>query len=63
MYILILILPLLSSIFSGLLGRKLGTNGSQIITTTLLFLTTLSTIFAFYEIGLGNSPVILNLNT
>ena len=63
MYILILLLPLMSSIFSGLFGRKLGTSGSQIISTTLLTITTCCTLIAFYEIGLSNSPVIITLNT
>jgi len=63
MYILILALPLLGSIFSGLLGRKLGVTGSQIITTILLCIASFLSIIAFYEVGLSGSPVMLNLNS
>jgi NADH-ubiquinone oxidoreductase chain 5 len=63
MYILTLLLPLLGSIFSGLIGRKLGVTGSQLITTSSLGLASILSILAFYEISLSGSPVTLNLNT
>ncbi len=63
MYILIIMLPLLGSIFSGIFGRKLGVTGSQIITILSLTTASLLSILAFYEVGLSGSPVMLNINT
>jgi hypothetical protein len=42
-------------------GRKLGTQGSQFITTFRLIITCLLSFTAFYEVGLNNSPVSVNL--
>jgi len=61
MYLLIIILPLLGSILSGFFGRKIGVSGSQIITTTLVILTTLLAIIAYIEVGLNNIPVSIKL--
>jgi len=61
MYLLIIILPLLGSILSGLFGRKIGVSGSQLITTTLVILTTLLAIIAYVEVGLNNIPVSIQL--
>nr|YP_010608746.1 NADH dehydrogenase subunit 5 [Drechslerella dactyloides]WAN89826.1 NADH dehydrogenase subunit 5 [Drechslerella dactyloides] len=61
MYLLIIILPLLGSILSGFFGRKIGVSGSQIITTTLVILTTLLAIIAYIEVGLNNIPVSIQL--
>nr|QCL17421.1 NADH dehydrogenase subunit 5 [Graphis scripta] len=61
MYLAIIILPLLGSIISGFFGRKIGTSGSQIITCTLVIITTLLAIIAFAEVGLNNISVHLNL--
>jgi NADH-ubiquinone oxidoreductase chain 5 len=63
MYLSILALPLLSSIISGLLGRKIGVTGTHIITCTSLFLTSILAIFAFYEVGICGSPVSLDIMT
>jgi NADH-ubiquinone oxidoreductase chain 5 len=61
MYLLIIILPLLGSILSGFFGRKIGVSGSQIITTTLIVITTLLAIIAYIEVGLNNIPVSIKL--
>ena len=61
MYLSIIILPLLGSIVSGLLGRKVGVTGSQIITCTCLIITSLLITIAFYEVGLCGSPVTIEL--
>nr|YP_010199553.1 NADH dehydrogenase subunit 5 [Crassiphycus birdiae]UAD89411.1 NADH dehydrogenase subunit 5 [Crassiphycus birdiae] len=52
MYLLILWLPLLGSIFSGFLGRFLGHKGSSIISVVCVFLSMLLSFIAFYEVGL-----------
>jgi NADH-ubiquinone oxidoreductase chain 5 len=61
MYLSILILPLLGSIVSGLLGRKVGITGSHIITCTCLIFSSLLASVAFYEVGICGSPVSINL--
>jgi NADH-ubiquinone oxidoreductase chain 5 len=61
MYLSILILPLLGSMFSGLLGRKIGVTGSHIITCSCLILASLLASLAFYEVGICGSPVSVSL--
>ena len=61
MYLLIIILPLLSSIASGLLGRKIGVTGSHIISCVCLGISSTLIATAFYEVCLCNSPVYVNL--
>jgi NADH-ubiquinone oxidoreductase chain 5 len=61
MYLAIITLPLLGSIFSGFLGRKIGVKGAQLITCTSVVLTTLFAILAFIEVGLNNIPVTIAL--
>lgn len=57
MYLAIIILPLLGSIASGFFGRKIGVTGSQLITCTAVITTTLLAVVAFFEVGLNNIPV------
>lgn len=57
MYLAIIILPLLGSIASGFFGRKIGVSGSQIITCTAVITTTFLAVLAFFEVGLNNIPV------
>ena len=61
MYLSILILPFLGSIVSGVLGRKIGIKGSQIISSLCLFLSAILSTMALYEVGLSASPVTLNI--
>lgn len=63
MYLAILILPLLGSIISGFLGRKIGIKGSHIITILCLFLASILASIAFYEVGICGSPVLIKLNS
>lgn len=57
MYLAIIILPLLGSIASGFFGRKIGVTGAQIITCTAVVTTTFLAVVAFFEVGLNNIPV------
>ena len=57
MYLAIIILPLLGSIASGFFGRKIGVSGAQIITCTAVIMTTILAVVAFFEVGLNNIPV------
>jgi NADH-ubiquinone oxidoreductase chain 5 len=61
MYLAIIILPLLGSIASGLFGRKIGVTGAQIITSSFIFITGIITCFTFFEVGLNNIPVYIEL--
>jgi NADH-ubiquinone oxidoreductase chain 5 len=61
MYLAIITLPLLGSIVSGFFGRKVGVSGAQLITCTSVIATTLLAIVAFFEVGLNNIPVSINL--
>jgi NADH-ubiquinone oxidoreductase chain 5 len=61
MYLAIITLPLLGSIVSGFFGRKVGVNGAQSITCICVTVTTLLAIVAFFEVGLNNIPVSINL--
>jgi NADH-ubiquinone oxidoreductase chain 5 len=61
MYLSIIIIPLLGSIVSGLLGRKVGVTGSKIITCTSLIVSSFLITIAFYEVGICNSPTSINI--
>jgi NADH-ubiquinone oxidoreductase chain 5 len=61
MYLAIIILPLLGSIISGFLGRKIGVKGSQLITCSCVSIATILAIIIFYEVGMNNIPVNLML--
>jgi NADH:ubiquinone oxidoreductase subunit 5 (subunit L)/multisubunit Na+/H+ antiporter MnhA subunit len=61
MYLLVLILPLISSITAGLFGRYLGYQGAGRITSSLIVITFLISSFIFYEVGLNQSPTYLHL--
>ena len=63
MYLLIIILPLLSSISSGLLGRKIGVTGSHIISCVCLTISSILIATAFYEVCLCYSPVYVNIGS
>jgi NADH-ubiquinone oxidoreductase chain 5 len=57
MYLALLALPLLGAASSGLLGRKLGVTGAQLITCACMIVTACLSIVAFYEVALCGSPV------
>jgi NADH-ubiquinone oxidoreductase chain 5 len=61
MYLAIIILPLLGSIASGFFGRKIGVTGAQIITCTAVVITTMLAVVAFFEVGLNNIPVTIEV--
>jgi len=61
MYLVLIVLPLLGSIVSGFFGRKVGVSGAQLITSSSIFATTILSIIAFFEVGLNNVPVSIEL--
>lgn len=62
MYLAIIILPLLGSIVSGFFGRKIGISGAEIITCFGVVTTTMLAILAFFEVGLNNIPVSIEVS-
>jgi len=63
MYLLIILLPLISAITSGLFGRYIGREGSKWITTSSIFITFLMSCVAFYEVALAGSPCYFEVMT
>lgn len=63
MYWLILLFPLMATIFSGLLGFYIGRQGACFITCFFGFLNCLLGIFIFYEVCICNALVTLDLWT
>jgi NADH-ubiquinone oxidoreductase chain 5 len=61
MYLAIVTLPLLGAIVSGFFGRKVGVSGAQVITSLSIIATTLLAMIAFFEVGMNNIPVSINL--
>lgn len=62
MYLLLIVLPLLSSLSIGLGGRWLGFYGSCIISVTCLTLSCILSILAFFEISMINYSVFIDLS-
>lgn len=56
MYFLIISLPLIGTIFSGVFGYKLGAYGAMRITVYCMVLTFFLSCCAFYEVALAGSP-------
>ena len=61
MYILVLFLPVLSAIISGLFGRKIGTKGAGILTSTCISICVIISCCIFYETVLNFSPTYIKL--
>jgi NADH-ubiquinone oxidoreductase chain 5 len=61
MHLLILGLPLLSTILAGLCGKWIGGRGSAIISTFSIFATFLTSLFVFYEVVFLKTPCVLEL--
>ena len=57
MYLAIIVLPLLGSIVSGFLGRKVGVQGSQWVTSSLIMVITLIAVIIFNEIVINDTFV------
>ena len=56
MYLILIFLPLIGSLTCLLFGRFLGKSGASIVTTFLIFISFLLSVFSFYEVALSNSP-------
>ena len=62
MYLSLIFLPLLSTLISGFGGSWLGNFGAKIISTSCICLTFFCSVFAFYEVALCQSPVIIRVS-
>lgn len=61
MYLAIILLPLLGSVVSGFFGRKIGVSGAQLVTCSSVITTTVLAIIVFFEVGMNNIPVSIEL--
>ena len=62
MYLLIIALPLIGTIISGLFGKQIGAKGAMFITVSGMTMTFLLSCFAFYEVALSGSPCYIELS-
>jgi len=60
-YILVLFIPLLSAIISGLFGRKIGTKGAGVLTSGCIVICTIISCCIFYEAVLNSSTTYIKL--
>ena len=61
MYILVLFIPLLSAMISGFLGRKIGTRGAGVLTSSCISITAIISGWIFYETALNGSSTYFKL--
>ena len=61
MYLLVIFFPLVGFFGVGLFGRFFGGFGSYFLTSSCLFLSFLTSLFIFYEVGFCGCPCYLNL--
>lgn len=61
MYILVLFMPLLSAIVSGLFGRKIGARGAGILTFSCIAISLIVSCCIFYETVLNSSVTYIKL--
>jgi hypothetical protein len=61
MYILILYYPLINAIICGFYGHRIGNYGAAISTLILMIGCVLNSIFAYGEIVIFNSRIVLDL--
>ena len=61
MYFSLILLPIISSITAGFLGRKIGKTGAQFISTSSIFIIMLLSIIIFLEVGTNSISVYFNI--
>jgi NADH-ubiquinone oxidoreductase chain 5 len=61
MYLLIIFLPLIGTILSGIFGNKIGVVGAKLITIISIILSFLLSCVAFYEVALNGSPCYIEI--
>ena len=63
MYLSLIFLSFIGAFLAGLFGRKLGSWGGALITTSCLLLSLLFSLFAFFEVALSGGFVYIKLAT
>jgi NADH:ubiquinone oxidoreductase subunit 5 (subunit L)/multisubunit Na+/H+ antiporter MnhA subunit len=61
MYLNVLIFPFLGSIIAGLFGKIFGRAVIRVIAVFCIFITFLVSLFIFYEVGLSQNLVVIEL--
>lgn len=61
MYIIIIVMPLVSFIVNSTIGRKIGKQGSKIITNILIIISAILTYIGAYEIIISGSEVSIEI--
>lgn len=61
MYILVLFMPILSAIVSGLFGRKIGMKGAGVLTSSCIVISFIVSCCIFYETVLNSSVTYIKL--
>jgi NADH-ubiquinone oxidoreductase chain 5 len=61
MYLLIITLPLIGTILSGLFGNKIGAYSAMLITVTSITISFILSCIAFYEVALQGSPCYIEI--
>ena len=61
MYLLLLFLPLISSLTAGMFGWFIGSTGAAILTVLCLLITFSLSLLIFFEVGLAGSTTYLKL--
>ena len=56
MYLLLLALPIMGSLFAGFFGRYLGYRGAGVFSSTCVGLSAILSWISFYEVGVAGSP-------
>ena len=61
MYVLVLLVPLLGALASGMFGRKIGEKGAGILTSSCLIISLSLSFLIFYETTLNSSTTYIKL--
>lgn len=61
MFLLVILLPLLASIFCGLYGYKIGRNGAVRLTIASMIGNSVLSLIIFYKVGLLHTACYINL--
>lgn len=59
MTVIVLFMPLISSLIAGFFGRVIGRKGAAMLTTWAMFANALVVIILYYEVCIGGSPITL----
>nr|YP_010338879.1 NADH dehydrogenase subunit 5 [Bangia atropurpurea]UNJ18846.1 NADH dehydrogenase subunit 5 [Bangia atropurpurea] len=63
MYLLIILLPLIGTLITGLGGRWLGRKGSNLFSTACVIMCFFLSLFAFFEVGLCGVPCYITISS